>query len=67
MTARPDSAEAFGDLTSEEVARLDAAALECGVTTMQLMEVAGWQVARCAWEHDRQTPGRHRGSGRAWQ
>lgn len=41
----------LGDLTSEQVARLDAAALECGVTTLQLMEVAGWQVARCAWHH----------------
>jgi hydroxyethylthiazole kinase-like uncharacterized protein yjeF len=50
MSARPDSSEEFGDLTSEDVARLDAAALECGVTTMQLMEIAGWQVARCAWE-----------------
>ncbi len=41
----------FGDLTSEQVAQLDAAALECGVTTLQLMEIAGWQVARCAWHH----------------
>jgi ADP-dependent NAD(P)H-hydrate dehydratase / NAD(P)H-hydrate epimerase len=49
MTALLDSAEEFGDLTSEDVARLDAAALECGVTTMQLMEIAGWQVARCTW------------------
>ena len=32
-----------------EVARLDAAAADRGVTTLQLMEVAGWQVARCAW------------------
>jgi hydroxyethylthiazole kinase-like uncharacterized protein yjeF len=46
-----DSAEVLGDLTSDEGARLDAAALECGVTTLQLMEVAGWQVARCAWQH----------------
>jgi len=51
MTAHPDSAEEFGDLTSEQVARLDAAALDCGVTTLQLMEIAGWQVARCAWQH----------------
>jgi ADP-dependent NAD(P)H-hydrate dehydratase / NAD(P)H-hydrate epimerase len=50
MSARLDSSEEFGDLTSEEVSRLDAAAVECGVTTMQLMEIAGWQVARCAWE-----------------
>jgi ADP-dependent NAD(P)H-hydrate dehydratase / NAD(P)H-hydrate epimerase len=45
------SADALGDLTSEQVAQLDAAALECGVSTLQLMEVAGWQVARCAWHH----------------
>jgi ADP-dependent NAD(P)H-hydrate dehydratase / NAD(P)H-hydrate epimerase len=45
---RPDPQD-LGDLTSEDVARLDAAALECSVSTMQLMEVAGWQVARCAW------------------
>ncbi len=50
MSTTTDSAEAFGDLTSDDVARLDAAAVECGVTTMQLMEIAGWQVARCAWE-----------------
>jgi ADP-dependent NAD(P)H-hydrate dehydratase / NAD(P)H-hydrate epimerase len=39
------------DLTAEQVARLDAAAAECGVSTLQLMEIAGWQVARCAWRH----------------
>jgi len=49
MTSGDDGATAFGDLTSEQVAALDAAALECGVSTLQLMEVAGWQVARCAW------------------
>jgi len=57
MTARPDSAEDLGDLTSEQVSRLDAAALECGVTTLQLMEIAGWQVARCAWQHIGSRPG----------
>jgi ADP-dependent NAD(P)H-hydrate dehydratase / NAD(P)H-hydrate epimerase len=41
----------LGDLTAEQVARLDAAAAECGVSTLQLMEIAGWQVARCAWRH----------------
>ncbi len=41
----------LGDLTSEEVAQLDEAAVACGVTTLQLMEIAGWQVARCAWHH----------------
>jgi hydroxyethylthiazole kinase-like uncharacterized protein yjeF len=43
--------ETFGDLTSEQVARLDAAAADAGVSTLQLMEIAGWQVARCAWGH----------------
>jgi ADP-dependent NAD(P)H-hydrate dehydratase / NAD(P)H-hydrate epimerase len=57
VTARPDSAEELGDLTSEQVARLDAAALECGVTTLQLMEIAGWQVAGCAWQHIGSRPG----------
>jgi NAD(P)H-hydrate epimerase len=46
----PSPDDALGDLDSEEVARLDAAAVECGVSTLQLMEVAGWQVARCAWQ-----------------
>jgi ADP-dependent NAD(P)H-hydrate dehydratase / NAD(P)H-hydrate epimerase len=58
LTALPDSAREFGDLTSEQVARLDAAALECGVTTLQLMEIAGWQVARCAWRHINSRPSR---------
>lgn len=49
MTPNPETPDALGALTSEEVARLDAAAAERGVTTLQLMEVAGWQVARCAW------------------
>jgi NAD(P)H-hydrate epimerase len=51
VTSSPESPEALGDLTSEQVARLDAAASACGVSTLQLMEVAGWQVARCAWRH----------------
>ena len=51
MNRNIGSADAVGDLTSEQVAQLDAAALDCGVSTLQLMEVAGWQVARCAWQH----------------
>ena len=51
MSRPPDSSAELGDLTSEQVAQLDAAALECGISTLQLMEVAGWQVARCAWQH----------------
>jgi hydroxyethylthiazole kinase-like uncharacterized protein yjeF len=50
VNAVPAPEDALGDLTSEDVARLDAAAADCGVTTLQLMEVAGWQVARCAWQ-----------------
>jgi len=53
-----DGAERFGSLTSEDVAALDAAAVESGVSVMQLMEVAGWQVARCAWRRLRHAPGR---------
>ena len=39
----------FGALTSDDVRRLDAAAVGHGVDVLLLMEVAGWQVARCAW------------------
>jgi hydroxyethylthiazole kinase-like uncharacterized protein yjeF len=51
VTTSPETDGTLGELTSEQVARLDAAATECGVTTLQLMEIAGWQVARCAWRH----------------
>jgi ADP-dependent NAD(P)H-hydrate dehydratase / NAD(P)H-hydrate epimerase len=51
VTASPETDGTLGDVTSEDVARLDAAAAECGVSTLQLMEIAGWQVARCAWRH----------------
>ncbi|MFZ0179144.1 MAG: NAD(P)H-hydrate epimerase [Candidatus Dormiibacterota bacterium] len=51
MSASPGIDGGLGELTSEDVARLDAAAVECGVSTLQLMEIAGWQVARCAWRH----------------
>jgi ADP-dependent NAD(P)H-hydrate dehydratase / NAD(P)H-hydrate epimerase len=39
----------YGDLGAADVASLDAAAVRSGVSVLQLMEVAGWQVARCAW------------------
>lgn len=39
----------LGSLSAEEAARLDAAAVELGLDIAQLMEVAGFQVARCAW------------------
>ena len=51
MTESAETRGELGALTSEQVARLDAAAAECGVSTLQLMEIAGWQVARCAWQH----------------
>jgi NAD(P)H-hydrate epimerase len=51
VTASPEIGGGLGELTSEDVARLDAAAAECGVSTLQLMEIAGWQVARCALRH----------------
>ena len=38
----------LGSLRPEDVAALDAAAATAGVDVVQLMEVAGWQVARCA-------------------
>jgi hydroxyethylthiazole kinase-like uncharacterized protein yjeF len=39
----------LGSLTAADVARLDATAVELGIDIVQLMEVAGFQVARCAW------------------
>lgn len=45
MTAAVDR---LGSLRPEDVAALDAAAVAAGVGVLQLMEIAGWQVARCA-------------------
>jgi hydroxyethylthiazole kinase-like uncharacterized protein yjeF len=54
-----DSAERkYGALDSAQVAALDAAATAAGVDVIQLMEVAGWQVARCAWHMLDQRPAR---------
>ncbi len=36
----------YGDLTADQQAALDRAATEMGVGVVQLMEIAGWQVAR---------------------
>ena len=47
----------FGSITADQVARLDRAALELGVEMVQLMEVAGFQVARLAWQRLRGRPG----------
>ena len=40
----------LGALTATDVAALDGAANDIGISTEQLMEIAGWQVARCAWQ-----------------
>ena len=48
----------FGCLTAADAARLDAAAVAGGVAIAQLMEVAGFQVARCAWRLLHHRPGR---------
>ena len=49
MTDASGLRERFGALTANDVAALDRAAVESGVSVVQLMEVAGFQVARCAW------------------
>lgn len=48
----------FGALLAEDVAALDHAAVAGGVLVLQLMEIAGFQVARCAWELLGIQPGR---------
>jgi ADP-dependent NAD(P)H-hydrate dehydratase / NAD(P)H-hydrate epimerase len=47
----------YGDLDAAGVAALDGAAVRSGVSVLQLMEVAGWQVARCAWRLLYRAPG----------
>jgi hydroxyethylthiazole kinase-like uncharacterized protein yjeF len=39
----------YGAVTAAQVRALDAAAIDLGVDILQLMEVAGFQVARFAW------------------
>jgi NAD(P)H-hydrate epimerase len=41
-----DARSAYGNLTSEQQSALDRAAGALGVGVLQLMEIAGWQVAR---------------------
>jgi ADP-dependent NAD(P)H-hydrate dehydratase / NAD(P)H-hydrate epimerase len=53
-----DLAERFGALAADRLAALDAAAVRAGIGTLMLMEVAGWQVARCAWRLLGRRPGR---------
>jgi ADP-dependent NAD(P)H-hydrate dehydratase / NAD(P)H-hydrate epimerase len=49
VTAAASLEERYGALPPERIAALDAAAVDAGVAIVMLMEVAGWQVARCAW------------------
>jgi NAD(P)H-hydrate epimerase len=48
----------YGALAAAQVAALDAAAIDIGVDILQLMEVAGLQVARLAWRMSRSRPRR---------
>ncbi|MBJ7593535.1 MAG: NAD(P)H-hydrate epimerase [Candidatus Dormibacteraeota bacterium] len=48
----------YGALTADQVAALDAAAVAIGVDIAQLMEVAGFQVARLAWTMNGSRPRR---------
>ena len=48
--------ERYGALPPDRIAALDAAAVGAGVAILMLMEVAGWQVARCAWRMLRRRP-----------
>ncbi len=41
--------ERYGAVTAAQVRALDAAAIDLGIDIVQLMEVAGFQVARMAW------------------
>ncbi len=47
----------YGALTAAQVSALDAAAIDIGVDILQLMEVAGFQVARLAWKMIGSRPG----------
>ncbi|MFN2581219.1 MAG: NAD(P)H-hydrate epimerase [Candidatus Dormibacteria bacterium] len=53
-----DGRRRFGALRSEDIVALDERAVESGVAVEQLMEVAGFQVARCAWRVLGERPGR---------
>lgn len=47
----------YGSLSADDVAALDAAAVALGIAVEQLMEVAGFQVARLAWRMLGRRPG----------
>ncbi len=55
---KPTAQQRFGALTSAQVAELDHAAVAAGVDIIQLMEVAGFQVARLAWRMNGSRPRR---------
>ncbi len=48
----------YGELTAAQVSALDAAAADLGVDILQLMELAGFQVARLAWRMNGSRPRR---------
>jgi ADP-dependent NAD(P)H-hydrate dehydratase / NAD(P)H-hydrate epimerase len=50
MTGGEAAIRDYGELTGEQQARLDRAAGDLGISVVQLMEVAGWQVARWIYE-----------------
>jgi NAD(P)H-hydrate epimerase len=58
MTAVDELRREYGALTSDDVAALDRAAGETGVSVVQLMEIAGWQIARCTWHLLHEQPAR---------
>ena len=58
MTAVDELRREYGALTSDDVAALDRAAGESGVSVVQLMEIAGWQLARCTWHLLHEQPAR---------
>ena len=49
MTGDAELRARFGALTADDVAALDRAAIAGGVSVLQLMEIAGFQVARATW------------------
>lgn len=59
-SSRPDPAAvaAWGALLAADVSALDRAAVAAGVGVLQLMEIAGLQVARAVWRRLDHRPGR---------
>lgn len=49
MPTLTELATDYGSITAAEQTRLDQAAVRAGVDVRDLMQIAGWQVARCAW------------------